>query len=204
MIVCCIKVGIAYGPEYPNRLAAAVGRNLHRPHRFVCLTDDPTGLRCPSEPIFASYPGWWSKLVLFKPHAALMGERVLYLDLDTVILQDIGFLADYQGDFALLRDFYRPAGYGSAIMSIAPGWGQTIWNQFRADPVFIMQSLHGDQEWIETVVTGADLWQDLYPGRIGSYKADALQAGPKDFSLVCFHGTPKPHELDGWVHDCWH
>ena len=44
----------------------------------------------------------------------------------------------------------------------------------------------------------------IYPGMFGSYKVDKLEYGPKDFSVVCFHGTPKMHELpDTWVEEAW-
>ncbi len=43
-VVVCVKWGTKYGPEYVNRLAAAVAKWTSAPHRFVCLTDDATGL----------------------------------------------------------------------------------------------------------------------------------------------------------------
>ena len=43
--VVCIKYGRYYGPEYVNRLFASVARNLTRPFRFVCVTNDVSGIR---------------------------------------------------------------------------------------------------------------------------------------------------------------
>ena len=42
--VICMKWGSMYGPEYVNHLRAGVARHLRRPHRFVCFTDDGSGL----------------------------------------------------------------------------------------------------------------------------------------------------------------
>ena len=42
--VLCIKWGNKYGPEYVNKLHSMVRRHLHRPFRFVCLTDDGAGI----------------------------------------------------------------------------------------------------------------------------------------------------------------
>ena len=42
--ILCMKWGKKYGPEYVNRLHSMVSRHLTIPHRFVCLTDDKTGL----------------------------------------------------------------------------------------------------------------------------------------------------------------
>ncbi|RZI92081.1 MAG: glycosyltransferase, partial [Rubrivivax sp.] len=43
--VICMKWGTKYGPEYVNRLYAMVRRHLTGDFRFVCLTDDPAGIR---------------------------------------------------------------------------------------------------------------------------------------------------------------
>ena len=42
--VICLKWGSFYGPEYVNRLYRGVSAHMDRPFRFVCFTDDPTGL----------------------------------------------------------------------------------------------------------------------------------------------------------------
>lgn len=200
MIVVCVKVGTKYGPEYVNRLASMVARHRMRPYRFLCLTDDPTGLECDYADIETDLPGWWAKLILFKPHSKLDGQRVLYLDLDTVIVANVDFLLDYDGPFCILKDFWGPA-YNSSVMSIAPGFGRHVWEQFDTDR---MMALHGDQDWITRQVDKADLWQLMAPGKIGSYKADHLEAGPGAFSLVCFHGSPKPADFSHeWVHHAW-
>ena len=41
--VLCMKWGDYYTADYVNRLYAGVRRNLVRPFRFVCMTDDSTG-----------------------------------------------------------------------------------------------------------------------------------------------------------------
>jgi hypothetical protein len=203
-VAVCVKVGGLYGPEYVNRLAAMVARNAKRPYQFVCLTDDPRGVDVRYTDVATDLPGWWSKLVLFRPHPALEGRRVVYLDLDTVISGNIDFLFDYGGDFAMLRSFLPPSAYGSAIMSIGPEFGRAIWSEFHRSPRGIMNRLHGDQDWIaERMVVQPDVWQDVAPGKIGSYKVDRLEDGPRDFAVCCFHGTPKPHEVNGWVALHW-
>src|SRR5260370_39977505 len=39
--VVCLKWGVKYPADYVNRLHRMVKRSLERPHRFVCLDDDP-------------------------------------------------------------------------------------------------------------------------------------------------------------------
>jgi len=42
--VACVKQGAKYPPQYVLVLRDMVARRLRSSHRFVCLTDDRTGL----------------------------------------------------------------------------------------------------------------------------------------------------------------
>ena len=42
--ILCLKWGTRYPASFTNILYASVNRHLHRPFRFVCVTDDPNGL----------------------------------------------------------------------------------------------------------------------------------------------------------------
>ena len=123
MIWCAsVKVvghhGNRYGPEWVNRLHAAMARNLRaRDHAHVCLTDDPTGIEPWIKTVdisrwwsfYKDYPrglynpvgGWWAKVKLFQ-HGLIgsPGDTVLYCDLDTLI---VGPLADMLCKSAELR-----------------------------------------------------------------------------------------------------
>lgn len=191
-LIVCVKVGTKYGAEYVNRLACHVERHCTRPHQFLCLTDDALGVTCPTAPIDTDLPGWWAKLVLFKPHWALHGRRVIFLDLDTILVGNIDFLLDYDGPFAILRDFYSPQGWGSAVMSIAPGYGKAVWTHLPQ----IDFTGGGDQTWIQACLQYADKWQDVAPYKCVSYKVHCSQGVPKEAAVVCFHGVPKPTDLD--------
>jgi len=206
MLICCIKVGTKYGPEYPNRLAAMVKRHMTEPYEFICLTDNGKDLNCDWSPIKEKYPGWWSKMLLFKPHPVVKGRRVLFLDLDTLIIGPLKELTLYNGPFCILRDFYRPEGYGSAVMSISAGYGGHIWESFIKDPAYWISMKGGDQDCIKRNVNNADLWQDRYPGKVVSYKVDCQSGPPPGASVVCFHGVPRPADvvdMVGWVKEAW-
>src|SRR3990167_8172907 len=184
VVVTCVKVGTKYGSEYVNRLAAGVARQATRPYRFLCLTDDPSGVQCETAPIGTDLPGWWAKLVLFQPHPALAGERVLYFDLDTVLVGNIDALLDYTGEAAFLSDFYHPSELASGVIGLAPGAWPAVWSAF--DQAMIPH-YWGDQAWIETHVPQADRWQDLLPGQVVSYKVDVVPHGLNGARVVCYH-----------------
>ncbi|WP_304617123.1 hypothetical protein [Paracoccus sp. (in: a-proteobacteria)] len=120
--ILTMRWGTLYSSDDVNRLAAQVRRHLSRPHRFVCFTDDPTGLddRITALPLpelglpEGSRDTRWRKLALFRrdlggPEAALSGTA-LFLDLDLVIVEDLAPFFDLPGDFLILRDddLFRP------------------------------------------------------------------------------------------------
>ena len=199
LTVCCVQVGnyASRGAQYVNALYRAVERNLTVPHQFVCFTDDPTGIECETRPIQGK--GWFAKLFLFKE----FGEgRVIFLDLDTIIVGNIDFLAKFNGKFAILRDFYRPKGYGSGVMLWKGGFGHEITDSFVADGC--PDVFGGDQIYIESQVKNAKRLQDLFPDKIVSYKVHAMAGAPRKAAIVCFHGTPKPHDFSfGYVAESW-
>lgn len=198
------------GSEYARRLASQLRANLTKtPHRISCITDDAANQypRMKVKPADPRLPGWWQKIRLFKPGMFRDGERIAFFDLDTVVVRPIDFLADYAGDFATLHDFWYPQGLGPAVMLWRSGWGSDIWDEFVAEGM-PMTDPRGDQAWIENRQQGrirkeADILQHLYPGRFVSYKSDCTRELPRDAHVVCFHGKPRPHEVNGWVKPYW-
>src|SRR5690348_14630210 len=87
--------------------------------RFVCFTDDPTGLdeSIVTERLPGHLKGWWNKLWLFRAGAFKRGDHVLFFDLDTAITGPLDGIAAYRGPFAILRDFYRPDGLQSSVIA---------------------------------------------------------------------------------------
>ncbi len=203
--IACIRAGEAFSPAYVTILHDMVRRNLAEGFegRFVCFTDRPHDLpsHIETEPLPAALPKWWSKLALFKPGLFPDGDRVLFLDLDTVITGRLDEIATYDGPFAILRDFYRPDGLQSAVMAWTAGEASEIWTSFDAAgrP---MDDPGGDQAWIErTHLQSAVRLQDVFPDLFVSYK---LTKGiPTKASVVVFHGQPRPHEVAGWVPEVW-
>lgn len=207
--VCCIRAGEAFSPAYVEILFDSVRRNLAEGFEgdFTCFTDQADDLHpgIIKRPLPADLPGWWSKLALFKPDLFPAGDRVIFLDLDTVITGRIDALASYDVESAILRDFYRPNGLQSAIMAWqAPELG-AVWDDYLAagcptdDP-------GGDQAWIERSCAKRGIkpaiLQDQFPDMFVSYKQ--IKGPPPKASVVVFHGKPRPHEvLTGWVPEVW-
>jgi hypothetical protein len=96
-----------YTGKWVDRLRAMVARHTDRPFRTVCLTDQPEALPKGVEPVVipnrGDVRGWWAKMNLFDPEMPF-DERVLYLDLDVLVLGDLAPIIDYPADFALCAD----------------------------------------------------------------------------------------------------
>jgi hypothetical protein len=163
-------------------------------HNFFCLSD----VEIPGTetlPLKYGWPGWWSKMELFR-----LAPPILYFDLDTVLLGDCRpILAAVSGQpFVILRDVYRGRTDPGAMQSSLMYWEQPmdfLYEQFSQSQAFLPG---GDQIFLERVLrerrTPVAYWQDL-TGGIVSYKADRRQSGAKpEDRIVIFHGRPRPWE----------
>jgi hypothetical protein len=180
--VVCLNTGDKYkNNDYVGKLYRGLARNTTQPFEFECVTK-------------TKYPGWWGKLEFFPTT-----ERIVYIDLDTIVVGNCDFLFEYQGSFAICRDFYRMAGWNASVMAIGPNQGWTIRAQFDANAKKIMETVYSDQEWIQSTLSyQPDFWQDMNPWKVVSYKADGIMGGAPlgpSAALVCMHGDPKPHDL---------
>lgn len=199
-IACVLKSGGIYDRQWVWALKRGLSRHAPQ-HEFVCLTDVP-GLGMWSVPLEHGWPGWWSKIEAFRP--GLFDGPVLYLDLDTLVVGDLSELCSYDGELAMLSDFYRPERAQSGVMM----WTQcplthALYEEFVdcGGPTTVKQ--RGDGEWLNDVAW-PDRIQDLYPDQVVSYKVHAKDGPPNDARLVCAHGRPKWNDpAAGWAHIEW-
>lgn len=105
-VVCLLVRGeYPYTSEYVRRLEVMVRRYLQRPYRFVCLTDQPEAMPGVEAMRVERLNGFafWTKLRVFE-HDHLWGGRVLYLDLDSLIVAPLDRIVDFPAPLALTTD----------------------------------------------------------------------------------------------------
>lgn len=202
-----LRSGGAYQTKHVAALAAQIDINLPRCVPIVCLSD--VELRIPGVewiPLQYDWPGWWSKMELFRPD--ILGD-LLYFDLDTVIVGSLQGLLGLQ-QRAMLRDFYRDGvrrkeGLGSGLMFLPEHQRLCMWKHWwAARPETAMQRHRrgGDQEFLELYWRNPKTLriQDEIPGQVVSWKVHCQNGVPPEAKVICMHGKPKPWDLPQFKH----
>lgn len=214
-IVCVWVHGhVPFTSEYVIRLASMVKRHMDRPYRFVCLCDKPFLLARNSgiERIQIPKPekgmfGWWSKLQVFSDAHGFTG-RMLYLDLDTLVMQSLAPILDYPSPFALVPHggTFRSRGglkvldrFNSSVMVWDAGVNHRLWDDWRPE---VPKLLWGDQDWISEQMPEADTMPLEWFPRVSALKE--TPPGPEAKVVLC--KKPKQTEavkLYPWVAEAW-
>lgn len=228
--VICLKHGTKYGSEYVNKLYNMIERHLTVPHRFVCFTDNATGLNLSIDirplPLDPKYSGWWWKPYIFKLGHFEDGDTNLFVDLDMVIISNIDKLVNYEpNDFVGLEDVgrifsHRTPKLGSAVMRWPANSYSNIWTAIENDPS-LMKKFHGDQDLIwhlykNEIKFFPEDWIRSYKWEVRN-RSELVRVGTSwtfkttrtpeinpETAILAFHGTPNPHEVnDPTIVDNW-
>lgn len=143
-----------YDVEWVEKLQRMV-QPLLPAHRFICLSN--VEVPCERVELTGKLEGWWAKLELFRPDNGLQG-RVLYLDLDTLPVDDLTDLAfPSQGPTCFMPPSYTftggiPSGgkgifdrYQTSCFSFMAGTHSALYTEF-SDRV--RENFRGDQDWV--------------------------------------------------------
>jgi len=154
------------------------------------------------EPIILEHgwPGWFSKIELFRRN--LFKGPVFYLDLDTVIVENIDDMV-FDHKFTVLKNFWHAGKIGSGLMA----WDADLSLIYRRFEPFASTMIArykeprrlGDQAFIEEETPVAmEYWQELYPHRVVSYRKHCMpiKRVPEGASIVCFGGAHRPWTSD--------
>lgn len=209
VIVCVLKTGGIYDYNYVNALSNSVKQHVTIKHKFVCLTNDSTGFNKNVDEVVYfkhAFPKWWAKIELFRPDL-FNDKRVFFLDLDTIILRNIDHILCNNSKFLGLRDFYKPHDMGSGLLFWEHNEYHRIYENFIKNSTYIINNTpEGDQRWIADNSGKISYFQDHF-NDIFSYKKHCLPQNklkiPKNASIICFHGKPKPHEINNDLSKYW-
>lgn len=224
-----MKWGKAYAPDYVNVLASAVRKHLKTPYRFVCLTDDPTGL----SPDIEALPipnmglsagnhsfGAWPKISMFKPDLHGLSGRALFIDLDSMICGDLAPMFDHPGSLVMVEEWRRPIDWfkvnrpirgASMVISFDIGSMGHVYDELVSRPEHWTSTVRNDQRFMWKLHDDVTFWPDdwvisfkrhlLHPPLVNRFVPP--KSPPEGTRILAFHGRPRPAELVPGRNQVW-
>lgn len=132
-----------YKPEYVNAQLPMLRRHCSVPYRVVCVTDCTDGLDSSIEviappvtddgPVVSRdprYPRCYRRLWNFSEAARALGDRILALDIDSLIVRDIAPLVERDEDLVVWRAPPDSAIVLGAAYLLRTGTHTHIWTSF--------------------------------------------------------------------------
>lgn len=200
--------------EHVNTMYSMVARHYEDPFRFICITDDATGIRPEVEcvPLWDHYrnlknPTWsWGpncfpRLYTYsKDFERIAGKRFVCVDLDVVITADLRPLWNRPEDFVIYASATAGGHYNGSMWMMTAGCRSQVWDDFDPEVSPLLANRAGcrgsDQGWIQYRLGKGEATWDVKDG-IYAYRTDMKRKErvlPTDARMVIFHGIPKPWE----------
>lgn len=158
-----------FGPEQVRTMRSMVARNYADPHRFICVTDDASGLddveTVPlwddyagiQNPSFKDGPSCYRRLKVFsRDIGAVLGERFVCIDLDMLITGDLRALLNRTEEFIAWKNPHPMWPYNGSMFMLTAGSRPQVWESF--DPATSPALSHAancrgsDQGWMSYVL----------------------------------------------------
>lgn len=190
-----------------NSLRDQFRRHLATPHRFVCVTDDPTGVQCETIPIWPSplktpidpkKPNCYVRLWAFSQEAReLFGDRFVSVDLDAVVTGPLGPLLNRPEDFVIWGYTHPTTPYNGSMWLMSAGARAHVWDRFdpaRTPDEARRAGFGGSDQAVMSLFLGPGeaRWgtEDGVYGYRNHLRRDPSL--PRNARLVFFHGRLKP------------
>lgn len=211
--VICMKWGRKYGPEFVNKLHSMVRRNLARPHRFVCFTDDATGLDggieakpLPPMDLPPDKERGWRKLSTFNAPLADLSGPTLFLDVDVVVVGSLDCFFEHAGEFCIIHDWQKPWRItgNSSVYRFEAGAHADILSGFLANVDRVKREVRNEQAYLTREIHRQGKLT-YWPGDwCVSFKYACMPRFPFNLwrtprlpanaRVVVFHGLPNPDD----------
>lgn len=213
--IVCMKWGTKYGPEYVNILYNMVKRNITLPFRFICMTEIKEGINKEIElrdlPQFEEPPEEylqhclaWRKLAVFDKEFLGLKGKLLFLDLDVVIIDNIDCFFSFSDKLAIIENWSQPRrliGQASAFC-FEVGKYYHLLEKYNTHREEVLKNNHTEQVYITRELGKGNF--DYFPDDwCKSFKMHCMPGGilnsfiaptkiPKGAKIIVFHGNPNP------------
>jgi hypothetical protein len=213
--VVCLKWGLKFGPEYVNNLYHMVRRNITLPFRFICMTEVADGIEAGVEikplPDFEEPPRElspyclnWRKLALFDQQVYDLQGKILFLDLDVVIIDNIDCFFSYSDKLSIIENWSQPNRLigQSSVFCFGIGKYTHLLEKYRNERDAVLKNNRTEQVYI-TRELGKDNFDYFPDDWCKSFKIHCMPGGflntfkaptkiPRGAKIIVFHGNPNP------------
>lgn len=200
-IAVVLKSGGDYDWEYVERLYKNIQKHTTQEFKFVVFTDLEQ-FSTPNDieiiPLETNLMNYWSKLEIFR----LKGQ-VLYFDLDTIIVNNIDELLTTiescaENNFYMMEAFNLNRHHSSGVMAWNGDFEFILEHQKTKDE--ILNYGKWEQDYIVDILEENNFLISTINEyiNISSYKKHCLNGVPADTDVVCFHGKPRPKDVN-WL-----
>lgn len=225
-----------YDAHHVNVMACMLRRNLPQfRHRIICVADDSTGIsECEVAQLWSDFgdlanasgahlPSCYRRLRIYDPATLANlsvkdGDRVLSIDLDTVITGDIRGIVSTPGRFVgwELKNHMGHRVFNGSFQMFTAGDYADIWSDFKRDPIAARSAAAArgfrgsDQAWItHKTIDSPDSIGLKWP-HVSSYPLQNVVQGilRPDNRIIFFHGSRKPwddraRQDTPWINRYW-
>jgi len=219
--VICLKWGSRYPAYYVNNLYVGVKKYLHRPFRFICVTETIADLAegietfpIPADPGMSTrWPNVFIKLLVTADGFANLKGPTLFLDIDVAITGDIDCFFEYRPRKNCIihnwvesrKTIFRkaPAVGNSSVFRFEAGQSNYIYETFLAemDRAVDHNCFRTEQAFLTYAMKEVYWWPNEW---VRSFKRHAMWAFPFNYlfeprlpakcRILAFHGKPDPDE----------
>lgn len=238
--VVCWKWGEKFSAEHVNALARGFAANYHAEHRFYCITDESIGSdrenyspdirlydlglferRYPVEARKCKGRNFRKLQILSEGMRPWLGDRILQLDLDVLIVGDVTPLFYRPDPIVISRSISqakRGWSFNTGLMLINTGLMDRVWEWWKHDPQSLLDAAEragwGACPSDESIVSFAlsehtPVWTDadgVYAWR--EHRDGLLNGPPANARLIHFYGEwdHLPANFQNrvpWVREAW-
>lgn len=219
--IICIKWGNKYGPDYVNRLRAMVKRHLTLDHRFICFTDDPTGVDSTQDieikeipkigfADFDNFEPWskghgWLKVTSFSNPLSDVKGTTIFLDLDIVIVDNIDCFFKSEGEFLVIKEWDKKDATGNtSVYRFEAGAHSDLIDLLKNEKDKVLSEVRNEQEFVTHNLHKQGKLRYWPAGWCVSFKRHCLPKGPMSWfktasipdkaKIIIFHGKPHPDD----------
>lgn len=198
--------------------------HYRKPHRYICITDDPTGLDADIEvvplwdtfsklrnPTWPTGPNCFRRLPGFaKEFEKVAGHRILFSDIDVVFTGQLDELVERDEDFVIWQTENRGIPYCASLYLMTAGSQSQVFERFDPERSPLMTRNAGyrgsDQAWINFCLgKSIPSWNTShgvysYGDHVRRRAAGRLPNGAR---VVIFHGKPDPWDAVAMAQSPW-